>query len=101
MSIYQCFSLALKDHKFSSHVQNIKINPDSQRAPTTVSFGPDVVIASTSVHVSHSEAVQYGYGVDGKCLVGRSDGDDGWRLVFNGGHVQVGLGHGGAHHTQG
>ena len=31
---------------------------------TTVSFGPDVVKAPTSIHVSHSEAVQHGYGVD-------------------------------------
>ena len=31
---------------------------------TTVSFGPDVVKAPTSVHVSHNKPVQRGYGVD-------------------------------------
>jgi len=70
MSIYKCkrcpYSTAshwlLKEHEFSTHVQNIKIDPNSPRAPTTVSFGPDVAKAPTSVHVSHS--VQRGYGVD-------------------------------------
>ena len=72
MSIYKCnrcpYTTAshwlLKEHEFSSHVQNIKIDPNSPRAPTSVSFGPDVVKAPTSIHVSHSEAVQKGYGVD-------------------------------------
>ena len=72
MSIYRCnrcpYTTAshwlLKEHEFSTHVQNIKIDPNNPRAPTTVSFGPDVVKAPTSVHVSHSEAVQRGYGVD-------------------------------------
>ena len=70
MSIYRCnrcpYTTAshwlLKEHEFSTHVQNIKIDPNSPRAPTTVSFGPDVAKAPTSVHVSHS--VQRGYGVD-------------------------------------
>ena len=70
MSIYKCkrcpYSTAshwlLKEHEFSTHVQNIKIDPNSPRAPTTVSFGPDVAKAPTSIHVSHS--VQRGYGVD-------------------------------------
>merc|ERR1712115_698771 len=31
---------------------------------TTISFGPNVAQAPTSVHVSHSGAVQRGYGVD-------------------------------------
>ena len=70
MSIYRCnrcpYTTAshwlLKEHEFSTHVQNSKIDPNSPRAPTTVSFGPDVVKAPTSVHVSHS--VQRGYGVD-------------------------------------
>ena len=70
MSIYKCkhcpYSTAshwlLKEHEFSTHVQNIKIDPNSPRAPTTVSFGPDVAKAPTSVHVSHS--IQRGYGVD-------------------------------------
>ena len=72
MSIYKCkhcpYTTAshwlLKEHEFSSHVQNIKIDPNSPRAPTTVSFGPDVAKAPTSVHVSHKKAVQRGYGVD-------------------------------------
>ena len=72
MSIYRCnrcpFTTAshwlLKEHEFSTHVQKFKIDPNSPRAPTTVSFGPDVVKAPTSVHVSHSKAVQRGYGVD-------------------------------------
>ena len=70
MSIYKCkrcpYSTAshwlLKEHEFSTHVQNIKIDPNSPRAPTTVSFGPDVAKAPTSVHVS--QPVQRGYGVD-------------------------------------
>jgi len=72
MSIYKCnrcpYTTAshflLKEHEFSTHVQNIKIDPNNPKAPTSVSFGPDVVKAPTSVHVSHSEAVQHGYGVD-------------------------------------
>ena len=72
MSIYRCsrcpYTTAshwlLKEHEFSTHVQNIKIDPNSPRAPTAVSFGPDVLKAPTSVHVSHREAVQRGYGVD-------------------------------------
>ena len=72
MSIYKCnrcpytpaSHFLLKEHEFSTHVQNIKIDPNSPRAPTSVSFGPDVVKAPTSIHVSHSEAVQHGYGVD-------------------------------------
>ena len=72
MSTYKCnrcpYTTAshflLKEHEFSTHVQNIKIDPNSPRAPTSISFGPDVVKAPTSIHVSHSEAVQHGYGVD-------------------------------------
>ena len=70
MSIYRCnrcpYTTAshwlLKEHEFSTHVQKFKIDPNSPRAPTTVSFGPDVAKAPTSIHVSHS--VQRGYGVD-------------------------------------
>ena len=72
MSIYKCnrcpYSTPshwlFKEHEFTTHGQNIKIDPNTQRAPTTVSFGPDVAKAPTSIHVSHSEAVQRGYGVD-------------------------------------
>ena len=72
MSIYRCnrcpYTTAshflLKEHELFTHVQNIKIDPNSPRAPTSISFGPDVVKAPTSIHVSHSEAVQHGYGVD-------------------------------------
>ena len=72
MSMYRCkncpYTTAshwlLKEHELNRHVQNIKIDPNNPRAPTAVSFGPDVVKAPTSVHVSHSEAVQHGYGVD-------------------------------------
>ena len=72
MSIYKCnrcpYSTAshwlFKEHEFTTHGQNIKIDPNTQRAPTTVSFGPDVAKALTTVRVSHSEAVQRGYGVD-------------------------------------
>ena len=72
MSIYRCnrcpYTTAshwlLKEHEFSTHVQKFKIDPNSPRAPTTVSFGPNLAKAPTSVHVSHSEAVQRGYGVD-------------------------------------
>ena len=70
MSIYRCkncpYTTAshwlLKEHELNRHVQNIRIDPNSPRAPTTVSFGPDVVKAPTSVHVS--QPVQRGYGVD-------------------------------------
>ena len=70
MSIFKCnrcpYSTAsqwlLKEHEFTDHGQNIKIDPNSSKAPTTVSFGPNVAKAPTSVHVSHS--VQRGYGVD-------------------------------------
>ena len=70
MSIYRCnrcpYTTAshwlLKEHEFSTHVQKFEIDPNSPRAPTTVSFGPDVVKAPTSVHVS--QPVQRGYGVD-------------------------------------
>ena len=70
MSIFKCnrcpYSTAsqwlLKEHEFTDHGQNIKIDPNSSKAPTTVSFGPNVAKAPTSIHVSHS--VQRGYGVD-------------------------------------
>ena len=69
MSIFKCnrcpYSTAsqwlLKEHEFTDHAQNIKIDPKNPKAPTTVSFGPNVAKAPTSVHVSHS--VQRGYGV--------------------------------------
>ena len=52
----------LREHELNRHVNDIKIDPNNPKAPTTVSFGPDVAKAPTSVHVSHS--VQRGYGVD-------------------------------------
>merc|ERR1712121_216202 len=72
MSSYRCthcpYSTAshwrLQDHVINHHAQNIKIDPNNPKAPTTISFGPDVAKAPTSVHVSHSGAVQRGYGVD-------------------------------------
>ena len=72
MSIYRCtrcpYSTAshwlLQEHELNHHAQNIKIDPNNPKAPTTISFGPDVAKAPTSVHVSHSGAVQRGYGVD-------------------------------------
>ena len=54
----------LQDHELNHHAQNIKIDPNNPKAPTTISFGPDVVKAPTSVHVSHNEQVQQGFGVD-------------------------------------
>ena len=50
MSIFKCnccpYSTAsqwlLKEHEFTDHGQNIKIDPNSSKAPTTVSFGPNV-----------------------------------------------------------
>ena len=70
MSIFKCnrcpsstaSQWLLKEHEFTDHAQNIKIDPNSSKAPTTVSFGPNVAKAPTSIHVSHS--VQRGYGVD-------------------------------------
>ena len=72
MSIYKCtrcpystaFHWFLKEHEINHHPQSIKIDPNNPKAPTTISFGPDVAKAPTSVHVSHSGAVQRGYGVD-------------------------------------
>merc|ERR1712240_62626 len=54
----------LNQHELNQHVQNIKIDPNNPKAPTSVSFGPDVAKAPTSVHVSHNKPVQHGYGVD-------------------------------------
>ena len=70
MSIYKCtrcpFTTVshwlLREHELNRHVNDIKIDPKNPKAPTTVSFGPDVAKAPTSVHVSHP--VQRGYGVD-------------------------------------
>ena len=70
MSMYKCnrcpYSTVshwlLREHELNQHVNDIKIDPKNPKAPTTVSFGPDVAKAPTSVHVSHS--VQRGYGVD-------------------------------------
>ena len=72
MSIYKCtlcpYSTAshwlLREHELDRHVNDIKIDPKNPKAPTTVSFGPDVAKAPTSIHVSHSGAVQHGFGVD-------------------------------------
>ena len=44
--------------------------------------------------VARGLARQDGDGVDGQGLVGRTHGYDWRRLVFDGGHLQVGLGHG-------
>ena len=49
MSIYRCnrcpYSTAshwlLREHELKKHVQDIKIDPNNPKAPTTVSFGPD------------------------------------------------------------
>ena len=70
MSIYKCtrcpFTTVshwlLREHELNRHVNDIKIDPKNPKAPTTVSFGPDVAKAPTSVHVS--QPVQRGYGVD-------------------------------------
>jgi len=70
MSIYKCTLCPyttvshwlLREHELNRHVNDIKIDPKNPKAPTTVSFGPDVAKAPTSVHVSHN--VQRGYGVD-------------------------------------
>ena len=72
MSIYKCtlcsYSTAshwlLREHELNRHVNDIKIDPKNPKAPTTVSFGPDVAKAPTKIHVSHSGAVQHGFGVD-------------------------------------
>ena len=72
MSIYKCtlcsYSTAshwlLREHELNHHVNDIKIDPKNPKAPTTVSFGPDVAKAPTKIHVSHSGAVQRGFGVD-------------------------------------
>ena len=72
MSIYKCtlcpYSTAshwlLREHELDRHVNDIKIDPKNPKAPTTVSFGPDVAKAPTKIHVSHSGAVQHGFGVD-------------------------------------
>ena len=53
MSIYKCtlcpYTSAshwlLREHEVTTHAQNIKIDPNNPKAPTTVSFGPDVAIA--------------------------------------------------------
>ena len=54
----------LNHHELNQHVQDIKIDPNNPKAPTTVRFGPDIAKAPTSVHVSHNKPVQHGYGVD-------------------------------------
>ena len=72
MSIYRCtrssYSTAshwlLREHELDRHVNDIKIDPKNPKAPTTVSFGPDVAKAPTKILVSRSGAVQHGYGVD-------------------------------------
>ena len=70
MSSYRCircpYSTAshwlLREHELKQHVHDIKIDPNDPEAPTTVSFGPQVAKAPTSVHVSHP--VQHGFGFD-------------------------------------
>ena len=70
MSMYKCnrcsYTTAshwlLREHELNQHVNDFKIDPKNPKAPTTVSFGPNVAKAPTSIHVSHS--VQRGYGVD-------------------------------------
>ena len=70
MSIYKCNRCPyttvshwlLREHELKQHVHDIKIDPNDPKAPTTVSFGPDVAKAPTSVHVSHP--VQHGFGID-------------------------------------
>ena len=72
MSIYKCtrcpyFSNShwlLQEHEVNQHVQDIKIDPNNPKAPTTVRFGPNIAKAPTSIHVSHNKPVQHGYGVD-------------------------------------
>ena len=70
MSIYRCNRCPyttvshwlLREHELKQHVHDIKIDPNDPEAPTTVSFGPVVAKAPTSVHVSHP--VQHGFGFD-------------------------------------
>ena len=70
MSIYRCNRCPyttvshwlLREHELKQHVHDIKIDPNDPKAPTTVSFGPDVHKAPTSIHVSHP--VQHGFGFD-------------------------------------
>ena len=72
MSIYRCNRCPyttvshwlLREHELNRHVNDIKIDPKNPKAPTTVSFGPDVAKAPTKILVSCSGAVQHGYGVD-------------------------------------
>ena len=72
MSIHRCtrcqyFSNShwlLQEHEVNQHVQDIKIDPNNPKAPTTVRFGPNIAKATTSIHVSHNKPVQHGYGVD-------------------------------------
>ena len=52
----------LREHELNQHVNDFKIDPKNPKAPTTVSFGPNVAKAPTSIHASHS--AQRGYGVD-------------------------------------
>ena len=54
----------LNHHELNQHVQDIKIDPNNPKAPTTIRFGPDIAKAPTSVHVSHNKPVHHGYGVD-------------------------------------
>ena len=72
MSTYKCTRCPyttvshwlLREHELDRHVNDIKIDPKNPKAPTTVSFGPDVAKAPTKILVSRSGAVQHGYGVD-------------------------------------
>ena len=55
MSIHRCtrcpyFSHShwlLQEHELNQHVQDIKIDPNNPKAPTTVRFGPNIAKAPT------------------------------------------------------
>ena len=61
MSIHRCtrcpyFSNShwlLQEHEVNQHVQDIKIDPNNPKAPTTVRFGPNIAKAPPSIHVCH------------------------------------------------
>ena len=82
MSIYRCNRCPyttvshwlLREHELKQHVHDIKIDPNDPKAPTTVSFGPEVAKAPTSVHVSHP--VQHGFGVDDVYMSSDAESDN-------------------------
>ena len=69
MSIYKCtrcpFTTVshwlLREHELNRHVNDIKIDPKNPKAPTTVSFGPDVAKAESTkrVNLPGSKSVKY------------------------------------------